>query len=125
MNGNSQKGVPWEVSSADRARRLERIEGPSERRRRSDREKARIVAKSLVPVVRPAAVLRLPGDAPADGARLISAFAAFVVELPKRAPGHDTQGQLVQSADLRFGKTLFCRRLMTMPVFPALSGPNA
>jgi transposase len=61
MGRDGKLGVHLDVSRAGYAGRLEVIEGPTGRRRRSDEEKARIVAESLLPGVRVADVARRHG----------------------------------------------------------------
>jgi transposase len=61
MTGDGKMGVHLDVPSAGYAGRLEVIEGPTGRRRRSDAEKARIAAESLLPGVRVADVARRHG----------------------------------------------------------------
>lgn len=58
MARDSKMGVHLDVPKLGYAGRLEVIEGPTGRRRRSDAEKARIVAESLLPGVRVADVAR-------------------------------------------------------------------
>jgi len=61
MERDGKMGVQLDVSSAGYAGRLEVIEGPTGRRRRTDAEKARIVAESLMPGVQLAEVARKYG----------------------------------------------------------------
>jgi transposase len=58
MARDGKMGVHLDVPKLGYAGRLEVIEGPTGRRRRSDAEKARIVAESLLPGVRVADVAR-------------------------------------------------------------------
>ena len=58
MVRDGKMGVHLDVPQLGYAGRLEVIEGPTGRRRRSDAEKARIVAESLLPGVRVADVAR-------------------------------------------------------------------
>lgn len=99
MEGDGKIGVHLDVSSEGYAGRLEVIEGPTGRRRRSESERARIAAESLMPGVRVAELARRHGAtrwqvydwrkqlraghlALPEGAA--SAFAALVVEEPPR-----------------------------------------
>lgn len=95
-------GVQLDVSKGGYAGRFEVLEGPSGRKRRSDGEKARIVAESLLPGVRVTEVARRHGVTrwqvydwrrrvrdgrlalPEDVAST-PAFAALVVEEPRQA----------------------------------------
>ena len=61
MERGGKMGVHLDVSRDGYGGRLEVIEGPSGRRRRSDAEKARIVAESLVPGMTVADVARRHG----------------------------------------------------------------
>lgn len=61
MARDGKMDVHLDVSNGGYAGRLEVIEGPTGRRRRSDEEKARIVAESLLPGVRVAEVARRHG----------------------------------------------------------------
>ena len=61
MGKDGKMGVHLDVSRDGYGGRLEMIEGPTGRRRRSDEEKARIVAESLLPGVRVADVARGTG----------------------------------------------------------------
>lgn len=61
MDRDVKKGVHLDVPSNGFAGRLEVIEGPTGRRKRTEAEKARIVAESLMPGVRVAEVARKYG----------------------------------------------------------------
>ena len=61
MARDGKMGARLDVFCGGYAGRLEVIEGPSGRKRRSDAEKGRIVAESLVPGVRVADVARRHG----------------------------------------------------------------
>lgn len=61
MERDGKMGVRLDVSRGGYGGRLEVIEGPTGRQRRSDAEKARIVAESLVPGVTVADVARRHG----------------------------------------------------------------
>lgn len=61
MERDGKKGVHFGVPRNGFAGRLEVIEGPTGRRRRTQAEKARIVAESLMPGVRVAEVARKYG----------------------------------------------------------------
>ena len=61
MERDGKMDAPLGVSDGGYAGRLEVIEGPTGRRRRSDEEKARIAAESLLPGVRVADVARRHG----------------------------------------------------------------
>jgi len=61
MGRDGKVDVQLDVSSSGYAGRLEVIESPRGRRQRSDEEKARIVAESLLPGVRVADVARRHG----------------------------------------------------------------
>ena len=99
MGGDGKMGVHLDVPKDGYAGRLEVIEGPTGRRRRSEGEKARIVAESLMPGVRVADVARRHGVtrwqvydwrkrlrkgnlALPESATSAPAFAALVVEEP-------------------------------------------
>lgn len=101
MARDGKMDVHLDVSSGDYAGRLEVIAGPTGRKRRSDGEKARIVAESLAPGVRVAEVARRHGltrwqvydwRRRARDGRLVlpedvasaPAFAALVVEEPRQ-----------------------------------------
>jgi transposase len=104
MAGDGKMGVHLDVPKDGFAGRLEVIEGPTGRRRRSDGEKARIAAESLLPGVRVADVARRHGTtrwqvydwrkrlrkgrlALPDGMASAPAFAALVVEEPPQPVG--------------------------------------
>ncbi|ANN60875.1 hypothetical protein A9K72_34485 [Mesorhizobium loti] len=78
MERDDKVGVQLDVSSAGYAGRLDMIEGPTGRRRRTDAEKARIVAESLMPGVQLAEVARTAAPG----------FAALLVEEPPPQPRH-------------------------------------
>jgi transposase len=98
MGRDGKKGVHFGVPTSGFAGRLEVIEGPTGRRQRTQAEKARIVAESLMPGVRVAEVARKYGAtrwqvydwrkrlrrqerlALPDSAGAAPAFAAVVVE---------------------------------------------
>ena len=61
MERDGEMGVHLDVSRDGYGGRLEVVEGPTGRRRRSDAEKARIVAESLMPGVTVADVARRHG----------------------------------------------------------------
>ena len=61
MERDGKMGVHLDVPNNGYAGRLEVIEGPTGRRRRSEAEKARIVAESLMPGARVADVARQHG----------------------------------------------------------------
>jgi transposase len=61
MGLDSKKDVHLDVSSAGSVSRLEVLEGPSGRRVRSEAERARIVAESLLPGVQVSEVARKHG----------------------------------------------------------------
>jgi transposase len=101
MERDGKMDVHLDVSSEGYAGRLEVIEGPTGRRRRTDAEKARIVAESLMPGVRLADVARRHGAtrwqiydwrkrlrnghlAVPESMASTAAFAALVVEEPSQ-----------------------------------------
>ena len=61
MVGDGKMGVQFDVSRGGGVSRLEVIEGPSGRRRRTEAERARIAAESLMPGASVAEVARLHG----------------------------------------------------------------
>ena len=102
MARDDKMGVPLDVLIEGYAGRLEVIEGPTGRRQRSDREKARIAAESLMPGVRVSDVARKHGTtrwqvydwrkrlragrlALPEGVASEPGFAALVIEEPPRA----------------------------------------
>lgn len=101
MERDSKMDVPLNVSNGGYAGRLEVIEGPTGRLRRSDEEKARIAAESLLPGGRVADVARRYGTtrwqvydwrkrlrdgrlALPESVATAPGFAALVVEEPAR-----------------------------------------
>jgi hypothetical protein len=94
MDRDGKKGVHLDVPINGFAGRLEVIEGPTGRRQRTEAEKARIVAESLMPGVRVADIARkYGGDALAD-LRLAQAA----------APG----AAVVGAAGSHLGSSCFC-----------------
>lgn len=107
-----QNGRPigrLKVSNAGYAGRLEVIEGPTSRRRRTDAENARIVAESLMPGVQLAEVVRKYGRragrvydwrkrlrngslALPESMAAAPGFAALLVEEPPHLPRHAHTG---------------------------------
>ena len=106
MGRDGKVDVHLDVSSSGYAGRLEVLEGPTGRKRRSDGEKTRIVAESLVPGVRVAEVARRHGVtrwqvydwrrrvrdgrlALPESVAAPPAFAALVVEEPQPPAQHE------------------------------------
>jgi transposase len=101
MERDGKMDVPLDVSNGGYAVRLDVIEGPSVRRLRSDEERVRIAAESLLPGVRVADVARRHGTtrwqvydwrkrlrdgrlALPESVATAPGFAALVVEEPAR-----------------------------------------
>ena len=105
MGRDGKMGVHLDVPTNGFAGRLEVIEGPTGRRKRTQAEKARIVAESLIPGIRVAEVARKYGVtrwqvydwrrrlrrqerlALPDSAGSAPTFAAVVIEDAPRRPG--------------------------------------
>jgi transposase len=112
MERDGKMGVHLDVPSDGYAGRLEVIEGPTGRRRRSGAEKARIAAESLMPGLRVADVARRHGTtrwqvydwrrqlrngrlALPDSVASAPAFAALVVEEPPRTRSSGVRIEIV------------------------------